>query len=86
MGKEHGPALEHRGKNGGAEIKDMHIGAEQAEQKCRQRDDQPLPELQLQDIGRIPADGLQDAYFALFFAADAGGLVPGEDAEGDKRL
>ena len=46
---------------------------------------QTLPELQLQDIGGLPADGLEDADLPLLFGAQPRGLVPGEDEKSEER-
>ncbi len=82
---EHRPALEHRLEEDRVEVKDMQVGGDVAEQEGGQRDQQALPELHLDDVAGFPADRFQDADLALFLGREAGGLFPGEDAEGEDR-
>ncbi len=61
----------------------MQVGGDEAEQEGGERDQQAFPELHLDDVAGLPADGLEDADLALFLGREAGGFFPGEDAEGE---
>ena len=80
---EHGPALQHRLEQRRAELEDVQVGGDEAEQEGGERDQAAFPELHLDDVAGLPADGLEDADLALLLGREAGGLVPGEDGEGE---
>jgi hypothetical protein len=60
----------------------MHVGGDEAGEEGGQRDQQAFPELHLDHVAGFPADRLEDADLALLLGREAGGLLPGEDAEG----
>ena len=61
----------------------VYVGDDVAEQEGEQRDQEAFPELHRDHVPGLPADRLEDADLALLFGGQAGGLLPGEDAEGE---